>query len=258
VSRLEWVVLAKGKADEIEQTVLGLYQAENVNPAFGVVPGRGEWHVVYGKGYGHLGVEMGLAEALVEQGYDLVYAMGLIVDEPYVFAYKADKSSDCLDIDPDRLAESLGCVIPYEASPQPERPLLDMRSVTRLEGISVDDAQAAYIESFEDSSPPALHFEEAPGGVIVHDDLGHAAFAAIMISEMRPLITAYYVIASPQLDPFIVRIFHGGRSIGHFDVPPLEDREVPTIHEVKGERAPAAILKALGIRDEHVHREVQE
>jgi len=254
VSRLEWGILVQGNPDEIEQAVLELYKVDHVDPAFGMAPGRAEWHLVYGKGQGHLGVEMALAEALVEQGYELVYAMELIGEFPYVYAHKKGVSPEFLDVDPDQLAESLGCVIPYEVSPRQKRPHLDMRSVARLEGIRGDDARAAYIESFEEPPPTTLHFEEFPGGVILHDDRGQVGVAGVWISEVRPQITAYCVVASPQLDPFILRIIRGGGGIAHFDVPPIEDREVPAIHEVKGEREPAAILKALGIRDEHFHR----
>jgi len=119
MSFLEWGLLIRGQAAQIEQAVFGIYKADHVKPAFGMAPGSAGWHLVYGTGHGHLGVEMALAEALVEQGYELVYAMELVGEFPYVYAHKRGGSPEFLDCDPDRLAESLGCAIPHQESRKP-------------------------------------------------------------------------------------------------------------------------------------------
>jgi len=248
---LEWAVLVKGSKEEVERRVLAIYLEDGDAPDFAVAPGRGDWHVVYGTVRGRIGTEMGLADLLTEKGDEAVYALGLVeADEPYVFLHRRDTPPEFLDEDPDELAERLGCTLPWPP-PVSRDPPLEMRSVARLEGLSVEETRAAYETLYGKSPPPSLHFEEVPGGVLLRGDEGNVGSTDVDLSEAQPKVTVYSVLMSAQLERFIVWTLRAGGAVEHFSRPPRQDPFAVEVDEVKGQSEPEAILNALGIRKAH-------
>ncbi|KFA91953.1 hypothetical protein Q664_18625 [Archangium violaceum Cb vi76] len=107
----------------------------------------------------------------------------------------------------------------------------------------------------EPLTPGRYRLEDTPRGLLVSSGTGDIGFADITVSERIPHATIYAVIASPDLEEFIVTVRRGGEGIEEFAQPPDVFPRLPVVSEIKGERLPERILAALGIPAEWFRNE---
>jgi hypothetical protein len=253
-----WAVLTPGEPSRLGLRALAALMFEDEDdgdaPSFEVIPGRDRYHAIVGTEPGDVGVEMQIAESFSLECDESVYSIER-ANDPWIVMSWRNGRPDVEEVDPDNLAESLGCPLPGREwlLDSPERKPL--RKVALLEGVRADEAPRV-LEEAEDPFPPGHYrFEDTPPGLRISSATGDIGFADITLSEHLPHVTAYGVIASPSLDMFFVHVLRGGACIGRFALPPMDDGAVPELQDIKGERSPERILAALGIPAEWFRNE---
>jgi hypothetical protein len=249
-----WAVLAPGEPAWLEERArfaLGLDEEEEyggvaVESPFTIAPGQGHYHLLFSMDASTVGVEMLLAEHLSRECTEPVYAILEGPESALVDSYR-NGVSETLEVEPEDLAQSLGCPFPEVEEPpeEAERPL---RQAALVEGVHWQEAlRVLEEEAGRPLTPGRFRIEDTPKGLIIADGTGGLGFAHITLSERFPLATVYGVTATPSLDNFVVAMIRGGEGLGEFLHPPREGHYFPPVSEIKGERTPERILTALGI-----------
>jgi hypothetical protein len=224
-------------------------------PPFELITGSGRYHAISGTDPGDVGAEMQLAEELSLECDEPVYSIERANDPWTVMSWR-NGTLEVLEVDPESLAESLGCPLPGREKSSDLATRKPLQHVALVEGVR---AQEAHRILEEDAGRPLVpgyyRLEDTPRGLLIASGTGDIGFADITVSERIPLATAYAVIASPSLDMFFVNILRGGTCIGQYAQPPRELSSLPVVSEIKGERSPERILAALGIPAEWFRNE---
>jgi hypothetical protein len=245
-----WAVLTPGEPARLGRRVRAALTFEEEDDedatSFEVIPGRGRYHAIVGTELDDLGVEIQIAKAFSLECDEPVYSIER-ANDPWAVTSWRNGALEVEEVDPDSLAESLGCPLPgrEESSDSPARKPL--RNVALLEGVRADEASRVLKEAGDPFPPGHYRFEDTPLGLRISSPTGNIGFADITLSEHLPHVTAYGVVASPSLDRFSVSVLRGGECVGLFALPPREDSFVPAVSAIKGERSPERILAALGI-----------
>ncbi len=255
-----WAVLAPGEPARLESRALAIampdWEEENGEELpFEFITGIGRYHAIVGTDPIDIGAEMQIAEALSLDCDEPVYSIERANDPWTVMSWRKG-SLDIEEVDPEALANSLGCPLPGSKGSSDSPPRKSLRHVALVEGIQTHEAHRVLEEDHGEPLPSGLYrIEDTPQGLRISSATGDIGFADITISERLPHVTAYGVIASPSLDTFFVNVLQGGECIEQFALPPREDSFVPTVNEIKGERSPERILAALGIPAEWFRNE---
>jgi hypothetical protein len=210
-------------------------------PPWETVPGRGEYAALVSDSPGSEGADRHFAEILstLVAGKP-TYSLWLDPERQHVFVWEHGRQIASRQVDPLELAESLGFEVgrPETATPAP--------SVAVVEGASLQDVRQALADL---TDLPWIHLTPGPAGVLVTADEGPLGTQAWEIAEALPAATVYYV--RHRLDPveLTVLVLRGPEEIGRFRAPALDD-DSEMLTDVKGARAPDAILAALGIPPE--------
>jgi hypothetical protein len=246
-----WAVLTPGDPARLERRVRAALMLEEdeeagKEPSFEVIPGSGRYHAIVGTDPNDVGAEFQIARDLSLEVDEPVYSIER-ANDPWAVTSWRKGALEVEEVDPESLAESLGCPLPgrEESSDSPARKPL--RKVALVEGVRAQEAPRVLEEAGDPFPPGHYRFEDTPRGLRISSATGDIGFADITLSERLPHVTAYGVVASPSLDMFFVTVLRGGECIGHFALPPREDSFVPVVSDIKGERSPERILAALGI-----------
>jgi hypothetical protein len=214
---------------------------------FELIPGSGRYHAIVGTNLSDIGAEMQLAEALSLECDEPVYSIERANDPWTVMSWR-NGALDIVEVDPEALAESLGCPLPSSEDSAILSATPSLRKVALLEGVRAQEAHRVLEEDAgEPLAPGRYRLEDTPRGLLLAGGTGSMNFAYIIVSERLPHATVYGVSASPDMNTFIVKVLQGGECIGQFALPPREDTFFPAISDIKGERSPERILAALGI-----------
>ncbi|PTL84590.1 hypothetical protein [Vitiosangium sp. GDMCC 1.1324] len=246
-----WAVLTPGDPARLESRARAIVMTDldeelGKEPPFEVIPGSDRYHAIVGTDPSDVGAEMQIAEALSLECNEPVYSIERANDPWTVMSWR-NGALDVEEVDPESLAESLGCPLPghEESSDSPAKKPL--RKVALVEGVRAQEAPRVLEEAGDPFPPGHYRFEDTPQGLRISSETGNIGFADITLSERLPHVTAYGVVASPSLDIFFVNVLRGGECIGNFALPPRDDSFVPAVSDIKGESSPERILAALGI-----------
>ena len=247
-----WAVLAPGEPTRLESRARAIVMTEldeelGVEPPFEVIPGTGQYHAIVGTNPSDIGAEMQLAEALSLECDEPVYSIER-ANDPWTVMTWRNGALDIVEVDPEALAESLGCPLPgsTELSDIPKRKPLC--KVSLVEGVRAEEAHRVLEEEAgEPLASGCYHLEETPRGLLVRSGTRDIGYADLTLSERLPHARVYGVIASRSLDAFFVNVVQGGECIGQFVLPPEDFPNFPVVSDIKGERSPERILAALGI-----------
>ncbi|ATB41013.1 hypothetical protein CYFUS_006475 [Cystobacter fuscus] len=254
-----WAVLTPGEPARLERRVRAALMLEGdeehgKGPSFEVIPGRGRYHAIVGADSSDVGAEFQIAKDLSREVDEPVYAIDR-GNDPWAVTSWRKGVLEVLEVDPESLAESLGCLLPGRELPSDSSSKRPLRKVALVEGIRAQEASRALEDAGDPFPPGHYRFEDTPQGLRVSSETGDVGFADITLSERLPDVMAYGVIASPNLDMFFVNVLRGGECIGHFALPPRDDSFVPAVRDIKGENSPERILAALGIPAEWFRNE---
>lgn len=246
-----WAVLAPIEPARLKSrafAALGLEEGEEDEdgPPFEVRLGSGRYHALVGTNPVDVGAEIQISKELSFECDDAVYSIERANDPWTVMSWRSG-ALEVLEVDPEALAESLGCLLPKRERPSDRAARKPLRKVALVEGVRAQNAYRVLEDAGEPVSSGRYCLEDTLPGLRISSETGDIGFADIDLSERLPDVTAYGVIASPSLDIFFVNVLRGGECIGQFALPPRDDSFVPALSEVKGERSPERILAALGI-----------
>jgi hypothetical protein len=253
-----WAVLAPGEPARLESRAYAIVMTEEDEedgrePSFEVIPGSGRYHAIVGTDPSDVGAEMQIAEQLSLECDEAVYSIER-ANDPWAVTLWRNGALEVLEVDPDSLAESLGCPLPgkEKASDSPVRKPL--QAVALVEGVRAQEARRALEEDAGEPLPPGYYrLEDTPRGLLIASGTGDIGYADMTVSERFPHATVYAVIASPNLDRFFVTVFRKGESVEKFVQPPPVYPSRRNVSEIKGECSPERILAALGIPAEWFH-----
>lgn len=247
-----WAVLAPGEPSWMKKrafAALGLEEGEEdeEGPPFELSLGSGHYHALVGTNPIDVGAEIQIAKELSLECDEPVYSIERANDPWTVMSWR-NGTLDIVEVDPEALAESLGCPLPGSEDYSSLSATPPLRKVALLEGVRAQEAHRVLEEDAgEPLAPGRYRLEDTPRGLLLAGGTGSMNFAYIIVSERLPHATVYGVSASPDMSTFIVKVLQGGECIGQFALPPREDTFFPAISEIKGERSPERILAALGI-----------
>ena len=175
-----------------------------------------------------------------------MYLLYLNEDATLVEVYQGGERQRTLPDEPYDLARRLGCQLPGE-------PGAGARAAAGGGGVLVEGARKREVVRalrgvYDDGEIP-FGVEECPGGVLVYDPETHEAPPLMLdLSEALPDRDVYTIISEPGR--FTCMIMRGGEYVGSFDIPERSAGgllPVPALDSVKGQKTPAAIVRALGI-----------
>lgn len=255
-----WAVLAPGEPARLESRARAIVMTDldeelGKEQPFEVIPGNGRYHAIVGTELSDMGSEMQIAEKFSLECDEPVYSIDR-ANEPWTVISWRNGALEVLEVDPESLAESLGCPLPgrEESSNSPARKPL--QTVALVEGVRAQEAHCVLEEAAGDPLPPGYYLlEDTPRGLLITSGTGDIGYADMTVSERFPHATVYAVTASPNLDIFFVTVFRGGESVEKFAQPPPVYSSRPTVSKIKGESSPARILAALGIPAEWFRNE---
>jgi len=247
-----WAVLAPGEPARLESRALSIVlpdwdEEDGEELPFEFIPGTGQYHAIVGTNPSDIGAEMQLAEALSLECDEPVYSIERANDPWTVMSWR-NGALDIEEVDPEALAESLGCPLPGSEKSSDQALSKPLRTVALIEGIRAEEAHRVLEEEYgAPLSPGRYYLENTRQGLLLAGGTGGMNFAHIVLSERLPQATVYGVTASPNLDIFFATVLRAGEGIVQFAVPPDEFPPYPVVSEIKGERSPERILAALGI-----------
>lgn len=247
-----WAVLAPvepARLESLARSILmtDLDQELGKEQPFEIILGSVHYHSIAGTDPSDVGAEMQLAQELSLGCDEPVYSIERANDPWTVMSWR-NGALEVLEVSPDGLAKSLGCPLPgrEESSSRPAR--RPLRKAAVLEGVRAQEAiRVLEEEAGEPLTPGRYRLEDTPRGLLISSGTGDMGYADITVSERIPHATVYAVIASPDLDEFIVTVRRGGEGVEEFAQPPDEFPRLPVVGDIKGERSPDRILAALGI-----------
>jgi hypothetical protein len=250
-----WAVLAPGEPAWLEQrarAALGLDEDEEdlgivVESSFQIAPGGSHYHLLFSMDATSMGDEMIIAKQLSRECTEPVYAIMEGSESAFVDMYR-NGVPETVEVEPQKLARSLGCPFPEVEEPPAQEAERPLRKAALVEGVHSQEALRVLEEEAGHPLPPGrFRLEDTPRGLLITGGTRGLGFAHITLSDRFPLGTVYGVTASPSLDNFVVTILRGGEGLSQFAQPPRETSFYPTVSEIKGERTPERILAALGI-----------
>jgi hypothetical protein len=223
-------------------------EEDGIEPPFEIIPGSGRYHAIAGTDPSDVGAEMQLAEVLSLECDEPVYSIERANDPWAITAWRKGALDVLEDVDPDSLAQSLGCPLPGSESSSDSPARKPLRNVALVEGVRAEEAHRVLEEAAGEPLAPGRYcFEDTPKGLLISSGTGGIGYADLTVSEKFPLARVYGVVASPSLDTFFVNVLQGGECIGQFSYPPDDFPHFPIFDDIKGERSPERILAALGI-----------
>ncbi|MFE8598374.1 hypothetical protein [Archangium violaceum] len=246
-----WAVLAPGEPARLESRALAIVmpdwdEEDGEEQPFELIPGSGGYHAMVGTDPSYVGAEMQLAEELSLECDEPVYSIERANDPWTVMSWR-NGTLEVLEVDPESLAESLGCPLPRREAPSDSPAMKPLRKAALVEGVRAEEAHRVLEESGDPFPPGHYRFEDTPRGLLMASGTGNIGYADITVSERFPDATVYAVMASPELDEFFVTVRRGGEGIEEFAQPPDEFPRLQVVGDIKGERSPERILVALGI-----------
>jgi hypothetical protein len=214
---------------------------------FEVIPGSDHYHAIVGTDPSDVGAEMQLAEALSLECDEPVYSIERANDPWTVMSWR-DGALDIKEVDPDALAQSLGCPLPGSDESLDFPKTKPLQTVALVEGVRAQEAHRVLEEATGGPLRPGYYrLEDTLRGLLMASGTGDIGYADMTVSERLPHSTVYAVTASPSLEIFSVTVFRGGESFAKFEQPPPVYPSQRTVSDIKGERSPERILAALGI-----------
>jgi hypothetical protein len=254
-----WAVLAPGEPIRLESrarsiVMTDLDQELGKEQPFEIIPGSGRYHAIVGMEPSDVGAEMQLAEELSLECDEPVYSIER-ANDPWIVMSWRNGALEVLEVDPESLAESLGCPLPRREESSDSSARKPLRKAALIEGVRAEEAQRALEDAGDPFPPGHYRLEDTPRGLRISSGTGHIGYADITVSERIPQATVYAVLASPDLDVFFVTVRRGGEGVEEFVQPPDEFPRLPVVSEIKGERSPERILAALGIPAEWFRNE---
>jgi len=255
-----WAVLASGEPTWLENRAydalcLEKGEEDEEGPPFEMSLGSGCYHALVGTNPIDIGAEIQIAKELSLECDEPVYSIERANDPWTVMSWRKG-SPDVLEKDPESLAKSLGCPLPGSEAPSDSPARKPLLAVALVEGVRAQEAiQSLEEDAGEPLTPGRYRLEDTPRGLLIASGTGDIGYADITVSERIPHATVYAVIASPDLDEFIVTVRRGGEGVEEFAQPPDEFPRLPVVGDIKGERSPERILAALGIPAEWFRNE---
>jgi hypothetical protein len=237
-----WVVLAPLPPEQLEELVRDNWLLEvpyATDPPPWFVERVGGYSAVISPEQGTEGAERTLAtrcSAIAPESP--VYSLLLNPEREQIGTWLAGKVVSETDRDPRPLAASLGLELPrpaVRAAPP---------SVAVVAGASAAEVRQVLADL---GDPEWIRATANRLGVLVSADDGPLGTQAWDIAEALPAAEVYYVQRDPDAGVFSVLVLRGGRELGSFLAPPLDD-DTPRLTEILGATTPAAILEALDIR----------
>ncbi|KFA93034.1 hypothetical protein [Archangium violaceum] len=256
-----WAVLAPGEPARLESRALAIAmpdwdEEDGEQLPFEVIVGSGRYHAIVGTDPIDIGAEIQIAEALSLEGEEPVYSIERANDPWAVTAWRNGALDVLEDVDPDSLAESLGCPLPGRETASDSSASKPLRNAALVEGVQAAQARRVLEENAGEPLPPGRYcFADTPKGLLLSSATGGIGYADLTLSERFPHARVYGVVASPGLDAFFVNVLQGGECIGQFSHPRDDFPCFPVLDAVKGERSPERILAALGIPAEWFRNE---
>jgi hypothetical protein len=236
---------------------LGLEKGEEdeEGPPFEMSLGSGRYHAIVGTNPIDVGAEIQIAKELSLGCDEPVYSIERANDPWTVMSWRKG-TPDVLENDPESLAKSLGCPLPGGEKSSNRAVMNPMRKVAMVEGVRIQEAIRVLEEDAGESFTPGRYrLEDTPQGLLIASGTGDIGYADITVSERIPNATVYAVIASPDLDEFLVTVRRGGEGVEEFAQPPDDFPRLRVASDIKGERSPDRILAALGIPAEWFRNE---
>jgi hypothetical protein len=236
-----WAVLAPLAIEELERIAAREWARDMPGaidpPPWQAVAGEAGFNALVSRSPGTEGSDRHFAEILssLAPGHS-VYSLWLDPERQHAFAWKEGAETGTPQATPDEIASRAGFrIAPVTAPPAPDM------SAAFVEGASLDAVRAALGE-FADE--PWLQVEQGTGGVVITATDGPLGTQAWDVAEALPAATVYFVQQGTGL--FEVLVLRGQEQAGSFRIPPLEG-EPAALADIKGERLPLAIMRALGI-----------
>jgi hypothetical protein len=225
-------------------------EEDGKKPSFEVIPGRGHYHAIVGSDPLDLGAELRIAKELSLVSDETVYSIERAKD-PWAVTSWRKGVLEVVEVDPEALAESLGCPLPGREESPDSSARKPLRKVVLAEGVRTQEV-IRVLE--EDAGEPLTsgyyRLMDTPRGLLIASGSCDIGYADMIVSGRFPDATVYAVIASPDLDMVFVTVMRGGEGVEEFAQPPDEFPNLPVVGEIKGERSPERILAALGIPQE--------
>jgi hypothetical protein len=229
-------------------------EEDGEEPPFEIIPGGGRYHALVSTEASYVGAEMQIAEELSLECDEPVYSIER-ANDPWAVTSWRNGTLEVLEVDPESLAESLGCPLPGREESSESPPRKPLRKAALVEGVRAEEAYRALEEAGDPFPPGHYRLEDTPRGLRISSGTGNIGYADITVSERFPHATVYGVIASPDLGMFFVTVRRGGEGVEELAQPPDEFPRLPVVSEIKGERSPERILAALGIPAEWFRNE---
>ncbi len=213
-----WAVLAPGEPGWLEErarAALGLDWEEEesgvaIESPFKIAPGGSYYHLLFSMDATSVGDEMTIARQLSRECTEPVYAILEGPESALVDSYR-NGVSETLDVEPQELAQFLGCPFPEEEEPPVQGADRPLRTAALVEGVHSKEALRALEEEVgRPLSPGRYRCEDTPAGLIITGGTGELGFADITLSERLPHVTVYGVTASPNLGIFFATMRRGG------------------------------------------------
>jgi hypothetical protein len=239
-NRLCWAVLAPLSTDELRRIVDADWKRVMPYAVDGapweVIEGNGEYAAIVSDTPGSEGADRPLAERAAGVAKKAVYALWLDPEREQIFVWERGRAAAMRPGAPLELARDLG----FDTE-RPGPAALPPFDVAVVEGASVEEVRQALGDV---ASEPWLRIEPCAGGVLLSSQDGTLGTQGWDAAEALPLTTTYLVQRWPGTGDFSVVVLQGGKDVGHFGVPQIEDDALP---HVRGARTPEAISGALGI-----------
>ena len=165
-----------------------------------------------------------------------VHSLWLDPERRQAFAWREGRELPSIPATVEEVAAQAGFAIaPAPVPPEAEK------TAAAVEGASLWDVRAVLGEF---AHAPWLRVEQGSTGVVITATDGPLGTQPWDVAEALPSATACLV--QRRVDGFEVLVLRGTRQVGQFRVPPLAGVE-GALAAIKGETAPGAILRALGI-----------
>ncbi len=213
-------------------------------PPWLIIAGLGEYNAFVSTSPGSEGSDRHFAEILSKlMPARRVYSLWFGPERQYVFEWEDGREIASREEDPASTAEAFGFIVLRESMPYEM-----LSSVAVVEGATVDEVRHA-LGDFADEE--WLHIAPGPVGVLITASDGKIGSQAWDVAEVLPKATVYYV--QHRLEAFSVLVLRGTDEVGRLRVPILDD-DTPMLSNIKGAKAEPAIIEALGIPPDALHR----
>jgi hypothetical protein len=111
-----WAVLTPGEPARLERRIRAALMLEEDEedgkvPSFEIIPGSGPYHAIVGADPSDVGAELQIAKDLSLEVDEPVYSIDR-ANDPWAVTSWRHGTLEVLEVDPESLAESLGCPLP--------------------------------------------------------------------------------------------------------------------------------------------------